>query len=60
MNPYAETRAAVVWPLDKERGDRAWDQLTAAAAVHTFDLTLTECDRTRRRVCRRSSTPLGD
>lgn len=49
MNLYAETSAVVSWLLDEERGERAWSSLAAAAAVHTSDLTLIECDRTFRR-----------
>ena len=49
MTLYAETSAVMSRLLDEERGDSAWSQLTAAAAVSTSDLTLIECDRALRR-----------
>ena len=49
MNLYAETSAVLSWLLGEDGGERARSQLAAAAAVHTSDLTLIECDRGLRR-----------
>ena len=49
MNLYAETSAVLSWLLGEDRRAGARSLLAAAAAVHTSDLTLIECDRGLRR-----------
>lgn len=49
MNLYAETSAVLSWLLGEDGSARARSRLAEAAAVHTSDLTLIECDRGLRR-----------